>query len=59
MSVTERLDDQTIGTVRIGDREVPRLGFGTMRIASAKDADGNRGRGRQRSPGAEESPSMA
>ena len=42
MAGISQLDDETVGTVRVGDREIPRLGFGTMRIASAKDADGNR-----------------
>ncbi|HVW45166.1 MAG TPA: aldo/keto reductase [Amycolatopsis sp.] len=44
MTAATRLSDETVGTVRIGDRDVRRLGFGTMRIASAKDADGNRDR---------------
>lgn len=34
------LDDTTVGTLRVGDLEVRRLGFGAMRISSARNAEG-------------------
>jgi aryl-alcohol dehydrogenase-like predicted oxidoreductase len=34
------LDDTTAGTIRLGDLEVRRLGFGAMRISSARNAEG-------------------
>jgi aryl-alcohol dehydrogenase-like predicted oxidoreductase len=39
-----QLEDRTVGTIAIGDREVRRLGFGAMRISGARDADGVRSR---------------
>jgi aryl-alcohol dehydrogenase-like predicted oxidoreductase len=44
VAVPPQPDDRTVRTVRIGDREVRRLGFGTMRVASVKDPEGNRSR---------------
>ncbi|MDO8389573.1 MAG: aldo/keto reductase [Actinomycetota bacterium] len=41
---TRVLDDATVGTVRIGDLTVRRLGFGAMRISGALDANGVRDR---------------
>jgi pyridoxine 4-dehydrogenase len=38
--MTQRLDDRTVGTIRVGDIDVRRLGFGAMRISSARDAEG-------------------
>src|SRR3954468_18539192 len=35
-----RLDDATVGVLQIGDLTVRRLGFGAMRISSARNADG-------------------
>ena len=34
------LDDTTVGTIKLGDLSVRRLGFGAMRISSARNADG-------------------
>jgi aryl-alcohol dehydrogenase-like predicted oxidoreductase len=34
------LDDTTVGTIRLGDLTVRRLGFGAMRISSARNAEG-------------------
>jgi len=34
------LDDATVGTIALGDLAVRRLGFGAMRISSARNADG-------------------
>ena len=39
------LEDVTVGTVPIGDLTVRRLGFGAMRISSARNAEGKRDRG--------------
>jgi len=36
-----KLEDGTAGTIKIGDLEVRRLGFGAMRISSARNAEGN------------------
>ena len=38
------LDDGTAGTVEIGDLTVRRLGFGAMRVSSARNAEGRRDR---------------
>ena len=38
------LDDGTVGTVAIGDLVVRRLGFGAMRVSSARNAGGTRDR---------------
>ncbi|TFV88926.1 aldo/keto reductase [Blastococcus sp. CT_GayMR16] len=38
------LDDTTVGTVSLGDRTVGRLGFGAMRVSSARNAEGKRDR---------------
>jgi len=38
------LDDQTVGTLLIGDVPVRRLGFGAMRISGARNAEGVRDR---------------
>ena len=39
------LEDTTVGTLPIGDLPVRRLGFGAMRISSARNAEGKRDRG--------------
>ncbi len=38
------LTDDDVGTVRLAGRPVRRLGFGAMRVAGARDADGTRDR---------------
>jgi aryl-alcohol dehydrogenase-like predicted oxidoreductase len=38
------LEDGTVGTVLVGDLTVRRLGFGAMRLSSARNADGKRDR---------------
>jgi aryl-alcohol dehydrogenase-like predicted oxidoreductase len=38
------LEDQTVGTVTVGDLAVRRLGFGAMRISSARNPEGKRDR---------------
>jgi aryl-alcohol dehydrogenase-like predicted oxidoreductase len=38
------LGDETAGTVRLGDRDVRRLGFGAMRVSGARNAEGRRDR---------------
>jgi aryl-alcohol dehydrogenase-like predicted oxidoreductase len=38
--LTRTLDNTTVGTIKLGDLEVRRLGFGAMRISSARGADG-------------------
>jgi pyridoxine 4-dehydrogenase len=37
---TRTLDDATVGTIKLGDITVRRLGFGAMRISSARNAEG-------------------
>jgi pyridoxine 4-dehydrogenase len=45
MEPTSRvLDDETAGTVLVGDRRVRRMGFGAMRVSGARDAEGVRDR---------------
>jgi pyridoxine 4-dehydrogenase len=39
-----RLQDETVGTVAIGDHEVRRLGFGAARVSGARDGYGRRDR---------------
>lgn len=39
-TATRTLDDATVGTIKLGDLAVRRLGFGAMRISSAKNAAG-------------------
>jgi pyridoxine 4-dehydrogenase len=41
---TRTLTDTTVGTVVVGDLTVRRLGFGAMRISSARNAEGKRDR---------------
>jgi aryl-alcohol dehydrogenase-like predicted oxidoreductase len=38
------LTDTTVGTIQLGDRTLRRLGFGAMRISSARNAEGVRDR---------------
>jgi aryl-alcohol dehydrogenase-like predicted oxidoreductase len=40
----KQLDDNTVGTITLGDRTVRRLGFGAMRISGARDTAGTRSR---------------
>jgi pyridoxine 4-dehydrogenase len=41
---TRTLEDTTVGTVPVGDFMVRRLGFGAMRISSARNSEGKRDR---------------
>jgi len=41
---TRTLDDTVVGTFKLGDRSVRRLGFGAMRISGARNAEGVRDR---------------
>ncbi len=41
---TRKLDDKTTGTIKLGDLTVRRMGFGAMRIAGARNAEGVRDR---------------
>jgi aryl-alcohol dehydrogenase-like predicted oxidoreductase len=42
--VTQRLTDETVGTVTFGDITARRLGFGAMRVSGARNAEGIRDR---------------
>src|SRR3954453_2315071 len=42
--MTSALTDETVGTIKIGDLSVRRLGFGAMRISGAVGAGGKRDR---------------
>jgi len=41
---TRTLDDTAVGTFKLGDHSVRRLGFGAMRISGARNAEGVRDR---------------
>jgi len=45
LSTLAALDDTTVGTVAVGNRQVRRMGFGGMRISGARTAEGLRDRG--------------
>src|SRR5689334_17642064 len=42
MSEMSGLDETPAGTVRIGDRRVQRIGFGSLTLSLTRDADGAR-----------------
>src|SRR4051795_5156101 len=45
LSTLAALDDTTVGTGAVGNRQVRRMGFGGMRISGARTAEGLRDRG--------------
>jgi len=44
MDEERRLDDETVGTVRLAGKVVRRLGFGAMRVSGARNSEGVRDR---------------